>query len=226
MPQIYIAGIHTDVGKTHFSVAFCKAFGYGYFKLVQAGEPSDSSRIRAFMPDCEVFSEGIYLATPASPHIAKVLEGCEYHALDLAIPCATNLIIELAGGLYTPIDDTLCMIDYMLAYPRPCILVGRYYLGCINHILLSMQALHTANIEVLCIAMLDESTQQNQSVSTKAQEYTASIPETMVLIDAFLMQHNLCKSTPLIHVPLFDTNNFVAKTQELYEKLSPLLQIQ
>ncbi|HED9841394.1 TPA: ATP-dependent dethiobiotin synthetase BioD, partial [Campylobacter jejuni] len=37
--QIYVSGIHTDVGKTHFSAAFCANFNYDYFKLIQAGTP-------------------------------------------------------------------------------------------------------------------------------------------------------------------------------------------
>lgn len=48
--QIYVSGIHTDVGKTHFSAAFCANFNYDYFKLIQAGTPTDSEFIAKFSP--------------------------------------------------------------------------------------------------------------------------------------------------------------------------------
>ena len=169
--QIYMAGIHTDTGKTHVCAAFCAAFKYDYFKLIQAGTPTDSEVIRRFSPNTHIFNEGILLQTPTSPHIAKEIERIEYEAMQIKIPKSQNLIIELAGGLFSPIDEKFCMIDYMQNHKLPTILVAKYYLGSINHILLSMQALHTANIEVLCIAMLDESTQQKGQKDTKQHAF-------------------------------------------------------
>lgn len=154
MAQIYIAGIHTDAGKTHFSAAFCHAFAYDYFKLIQAGAQTDSSAVARFAKDVPVHKEGVSLRTPASPHIAKMIENRTYSGLEIALPNAKNLAIELAGGLYTPLDDRICMIDFVRENPRAVVLVGRYYLGCINHILLSVNALREAGLPILCIAMI------------------------------------------------------------------------
>lgn len=48
--QIYVSGVHTGVGKTHFSAVFCSKFNYDYFKLIQAGIPKDSEFIAKFSP--------------------------------------------------------------------------------------------------------------------------------------------------------------------------------
>ena len=44
--QIFICGSHTDVGKTSVSAALCYVYGFEYFKLIQAGIPTDSQKIQ------------------------------------------------------------------------------------------------------------------------------------------------------------------------------------
>ena len=39
--QVFIAGSHTDVGKTSVSAALCYAFNLEYFKFFKIGFPSD-----------------------------------------------------------------------------------------------------------------------------------------------------------------------------------------
>ncbi len=152
--QIYICGIHTDAGKSHFAAAFCRHFKYDYFKLIQAGEPTDSELVARLSPKTNIFKAGITLKTPASPHIAMRLENTRFNALSIKIPDSENLLIELAGGLLTPADDKSTMLDFMAQNPKNAILVGRYYLGCINHILLSIEALRARKIPILCVAMM------------------------------------------------------------------------
>lgn len=182
--QIYISGIHTDVGKTHFSAAFCKSLGYDYFKLIQAGEPKDSDFIAKFSPKTKIFKEGFFLKTPASPHLGKIKEKANYEALKLKIPQSKNLIIELAGGLFSPIDEQYTMIDFMKTFKRPTILVAKYYLGSINHILLSLQTLSVAKIPTIALIMMGEKDE---------------------LQDRFIKNYT---QIPLINLPFFDENNF------------------
>ncbi|WP_334087257.1 AAA family ATPase, partial [Helicobacter typhlonius] len=80
--QIYVLGVHTDTGKTHFSAAFCKAFSYDYFKLIQAGVPTDSDFVKTLSPTTHIFESGIFLQTPASPHLGKKIEHLHYKAFD------------------------------------------------------------------------------------------------------------------------------------------------
>lgn len=237
MAQIYVAGIHTDAGKTHFSAAFCKAFGYSYFKLIQAGTPTDTQRVSELLKlaqdkECKhhsasttshknqknnsdtkmaknyqakIYKEGISLATPTSPHIAKIREKIHYDKIPL--PQDENCLIELAGGLYTPFDEKCCMIDFMRENPAATVLVGRYYLGCINHILLSLQALKQANIKVLCLVMSEKDYTQDDFTNESA------------LIDRFISDYALL---PIVHLPFFADNadDFVHSAEVLYEEIS------
>ncbi|WP_104722228.1 dethiobiotin synthase [Helicobacter mesocricetorum] len=152
--KIYVVGIHTDTGKTHFSAAFCKVFGYDYFKLIQAGEPKDSDFIHKISPTTHIFKEGVFLKTPASPHYGKKLEGLDYGGLGINLPKSEELLIETAGGLFTPLDENVTMLDYISTFKYPCVLVGKYYLGAINHTLLSLEALRQRQILTKALVMM------------------------------------------------------------------------
>ncbi|HED6149625.1 TPA: dethiobiotin synthase, partial [Campylobacter coli] len=130
--KIYISGIDTDVGKTYLSARICKELGFDYFKLIQAGVSKDSDEVANFSPKTKIFKEGMCLQTPASPHKARILEKLNYKAFDIQIPQSNKLIIELAGGLFSPIDDEKTMIDYMSEFKYPTLLVAKDYLGSIN----------------------------------------------------------------------------------------------
>lgn len=147
--QICIAGCHTNVGKTHTSAMLCSILGYSYFKIIQAGLPKDSEIIKKFSPNTFIYPEGILLQTPASPHIGMQIEKISYDGLKIPIPTDKKLIIETAGGLYTPLDSKSCMIDFIQHHQLQTILVGNYYLGSINHILLSIEALKNKHIKIL-----------------------------------------------------------------------------
>ena len=166
--QVFIAGSHTDVGKTSVSAALCYAFNLEYFKLVQAGIPTDNATIKNLSPNTKIHQSGITLQTPASPHIAMLKENIHYNALEIPLPQAQNLLVESAGGLFTPLDLESCMMDYLEKSKLPCVLVGRYYLGGINHILLSIEALKTRRIPLLGLIISKE---RNPQMDTFIQAY-------------------------------------------------------
>ena len=159
--RVFIAGSHTDAGKTSVSAALCYAFGLEYFKLIQAGMPTDSQTLSKLSPQTKIHPNGITLKHPTSPHIAKILEQVCYEGLTIPLPASSHLLVESAGGLFTPLDSHLCMIDYLAASKLPCILVGKYYLGAINHILLSIMALKQQKIQLLGLIISGEQNLQN-----------------------------------------------------------------
>lgn len=167
--QIFIAGSHTDVGKTSVSAALCYAFSLDYFKLVQAGTPTDNQRIQSLTPATKIYPSGITLQTPASPHIGMQKEKISYNGLRIPLPKSENLLIESAGGLFTPLDSQKCMIDFLSTHRLPCILVGAYYLGGINHILLSIAALKAREIPLLGLII---SKDQNPLMDIFIKSYT------------------------------------------------------
>ena len=68
-------------------------------------------------------------------------------------PTQAPLIVEGAGGLYVPIDDTHMMIDLIARLDLPVVLAARSGLGTINHTLLSLEALKRRGIPVLGVIM-------------------------------------------------------------------------
>ncbi|MGL4582217.1 MAG: ATP-dependent dethiobiotin synthetase BioD, partial [Flavobacterium sp.] len=59
-----------------------------------------------------------------------------------------NLIVEGAGGLFVPINSDVYMIDLIAHLNIPVVLVTRDYLGCINHTILSIEALRARGIPI------------------------------------------------------------------------------
>ena len=157
MKNIFIAGMHTDAGKTHASAVLCAGFGYEYFKLIQAGVPGDSEFIESFsqkfcnneLKAIKIHNCGLNLAHACSPHAGMIKENLNINALEISLPKNENLLIELAGGLFTPLDREHFMIDYVAKYDFGVFLVACEYLGSINHTALSIEALKARNINLL-----------------------------------------------------------------------------
>jgi dethiobiotin synthetase len=151
--DIIIAGIHTGIGKTVCSAVICQALGYDYWKPVQAGElnASDSIFIQRNVSNqqCNVHPERYRLNIPASPHYAAEQDGLEIKATDFVLPPTNNsLLVETAGGVMSPLSNTLLNIELIDQLQLPAIVVSNNYLGSINHTLLTVAALQQRNIPV------------------------------------------------------------------------------
>jgi dethiobiotin synthetase len=148
-----IAGIGTEVGKTVVSAIIVQRLQADYWKPVQAGnlDQSDTQTVRRLAPDGAVFhSEAYRLRQAISPHAAAAEEGALIDRLKLTLPPTANpLVVELAGGLMVPLASGLTNIDLLLDWNLPVVLVSSYYLGSINHTLLSVEALVRRNIPLL-----------------------------------------------------------------------------
>lgn len=151
MKRYIIAGIHTDAGKTVTSALLCQALGTDYWKPVQSGEETDTTLLKSVVthPDTVFHAEAFRLRTPVSPHEAAKIDNTYVHLTDLKVPVTSNnLIIETAGGLMSPINDDKTVLDLILHFGYPVILVSRNYLGSINHTLLTSEVLKKNNIPV------------------------------------------------------------------------------
>lgn len=152
--KIIVAGIGTDTGKTVASAILCKALNAEYWKPVQAGDldNTDSNKIKKWVPESKVHPEAYRLNTPMSPHGAAEIDEVLIQKQQLRIPETNNrLIIELAGGLMVPLHNDFLNIDWVSSTGLSVILVSNYYLGSINHTLLSLYALKRHNIPLLGI---------------------------------------------------------------------------
>lgn len=148
--KLFVTGIGTDVGKTIAAAILTQALEADYWKPIQAGDldHSDSKKIKSQISNSksQILENSYQLNTPASPHFSAQLDGITIDLNHIKEPKTSNhLVIEGAGGLLVPLNDTDYIID-IIQKDYEVILVSRHYLGSINHTLLSLEALKNRNI--------------------------------------------------------------------------------
>ena len=146
MAKYFITGIGTDVGKTLVSAILTEALQANYWKPVQCGIEGGTDRetISSLITNNKTvcYTEGYCFTEPASPHLAAGLANEKIRLEHLHLPELNNrLVIEGAGGLLVPLNDTNYVVDLAKEFEAEIILVCRNYLGCINHSLLSIDYL-------------------------------------------------------------------------------------
>ena len=156
--KLFITGISTDVGKTIASSIIVEALEADYWKPIQAGDldNSDSQKVKSFISNChpersrrtQIFENSYQLNTPASPHFAAQIDGIAIDLKKIIEPITKNhLVIEGAGGLFVPLNESDCIID-LIQPDYKVIIVSRHYLGSINHTLLTIEALKNRNLSI------------------------------------------------------------------------------
>jgi dethiobiotin synthetase len=157
----FVTGTDTGVGKTQASVALLQALrAQGRrcvgMKPVSAGGDEDALALRA-ASSVSVSAEldnPYRLQAPLSPHIAAAREGV---AIDVALlrerfaalqERADAVVVEGAGGFCVPLTDTLTGADLAAALRLPVILVVGLRLGCLNHALLTHEAIAARGLKL------------------------------------------------------------------------------
>ena len=160
--KIFITGSDTNVGKTLISTWIALHTGFSYFKPIQTGSSarSDSRQVRR-LSNAKIYPESYMYKEPLSPHLAAQMENDRIDMGKIRLPEVSNLIIEGAGGVLVPINDTYFMVDLIKKMQVPVILVARTTLGTINHTLLSLEALRSRNISVAGVIMNGQNNLQN-----------------------------------------------------------------
>ena len=169
--KLFITGIGTDVGKTVASAIITQALEADYWKPIQAGDlhHSDADKVKALVSNKKSqFHPNAYaLNTPASPHYAATLDGIVLDIKKIQEPTTTNhLVIEGAGGILVPLNDTDSIID-LIQKDYKVVVVSRHYLGSINHTLLTFEALKNRNIAVAGIIFSGDENQATESIILK-----------------------------------------------------------
>jgi len=140
--SVFITAIGTDSGKTLASAVLCKALKYDYWKPIQCGMDQDSQVIQKLSPDTVIQPEWINLKTAASPHQAAEIEKIKISLREIDPPLSKNpLVIEGAGGVLVPTNQNQYLIDWVIKKKIKIVLVCNYYLGSINHSLLTYEYL-------------------------------------------------------------------------------------
>lgn len=159
--NLFITGIGTNVGKTVVSAILTEAFQADYWKPIQSGvvDGKDSDTVKSLISNTKTvfYAETYLLQEPLSPHFAAKLDGIEIELDKIQLPKTTNhLIIEGAGGLLVPINDTQYVIDIAKQFGCEIVLVISSYLGCINHSLLSIDYLKRNNFKIKALVFNGE----------------------------------------------------------------------
>lgn len=168
--RFFVTGTDTEVGKTVASCALLQAArlaglkSAGY-KPVASGSERTAHGLRnddALALQCNSAVALSYaqvnpftFAEPTSPHIASAEEGQPIRgdALSAGLreleTLAEWVLVEGAGGWFTPLSATLSFADWVRDEQLPVILVVGIKLGCINHALLTAQAVRQAGLPLV-----------------------------------------------------------------------------
>lgn len=176
MERLFISGIGTDVGKTIISAILVEKLQADYWKPIQTGANTDSDTrtVKNLISNKQshFFKESISLTKPVSPHEAAALEGVSISPDQLILPATSNnLIIEGAGGLMVPCNETLMMADLVTYFGAELILVCRHYLGSINHTLLSLELIKARQLNLRGIIFSGE---QNLASASFILDYSGA----------------------------------------------------
>lgn len=168
--RIFVTGTDTSIGKTEFACAIAAAFDargidVGVYKPAETGcaegenglVGDDCVRLAAAAGDRQSPADvASYLfRLPAAPLVAAEAEGTsvdpEVLVADCERVCAQHelTIIEGAGGLLVPIAEAFTYGDLAARLEAPVVCVVGSRLGCINHALLTFEALATHGLNAL-----------------------------------------------------------------------------
>lgn len=166
---VFITGTDTGVGKTLVSVSIVRALvarglavaamkpvAAGAVRTPQGPRSADALALAAVANVTASYDRinPYCLRAPISPHIAAAEEDV---AIDVAVirqrfeelaQRADCIIVEGAGGWLAPISASETLADVARALSLPVVLVVGLRLGCLNHALLSAQAIAADGLEL------------------------------------------------------------------------------
>jgi dethiobiotin synthase len=168
--QYFVTGTDTGVGKTVLSALLCAALDASYWKPIQTGTEADSdSRTVETLAGIarERFLPEVYQFAPAiSPHLAARQAGVRIDLAKLDLPADFGnapVIVEGAGGVLVPINETELMVDMIRQVGLPVLLAARSSLGTINHTTLSLAALRNAGLTVAGVVIIGAPNSDNRA---------------------------------------------------------------
>lgn len=175
--EIWIMGTDTGVGKTLVTAALVRILrdrGYDALPMKPVETGCTPARIAAGATDLafcldharvartaarEAALAPLRFALGASPHLAAAVEEGRVDVALLRDQIAAAsmdcdmLIVEGVGGLLVPLTERALLIDLPGPGHAGVVLVGRAGLGTLNHVLLSLEALHARGLACLGVVL-------------------------------------------------------------------------
>ena len=163
----FVVGTDTGIGKTHATSALLHALARSHarvcgMKPIAAGgvrtadgfsnEDSIAHRAASTVRVPPELDNPILLPEPLSPHIAAARAGTPI-SFDTVLGAVAELrartdalVVEGAGGFLVPLSETQTGADLAVALGLPLVLVVGMRLGCLNHALLTAQAIRARGL--------------------------------------------------------------------------------
>lgn len=159
----FVTGTDTGIGKTTVSCTLLRAFAaqgkkVSGMKPIAAGSENGqwmdveqllaASNVNVTRQQINPYAFG----PPISPHLAAQQLGTEidllviHHAYQQLSAVADLVIVEGAGGFLVPVNERQNGADLAKTLNLPVILVVGMRLGCLNHALLTAQAIQAAGL--------------------------------------------------------------------------------
>ncbi len=170
----FVTGSDTDVGKTYIAcqlVTQLRALGLEVetrkpaesgCELTASGELSthDAAALRRANGGRESIGRiaPFRLRAALAPHRAARLEGRQLRIEDLLDACdrddpGASLVVEGAGGFYSPLAENGLNADLASALQLPVIIVVVDRIGAVNQALMALQAVESRHLQVAAIVM-------------------------------------------------------------------------
>ncbi|WP_416776162.1 dethiobiotin synthase [Xenorhabdus budapestensis] len=168
--KYFLTGTDTEVGKTVVSCALLQAANKkGYqttgYKPVASGSEVTSEGLRNGDALALQYNSSVSLSyqevnplvfvEPTSPHIvsAELNQPIEFtvmsQGLEKLAAKANWVLVEGAGGWYTPLSENTTFADWVVQEKLPVILTVGIKLGCINHAVLTAKVIRDAGLELV-----------------------------------------------------------------------------
>lgn len=215
-PGIFITGTSTDVGKTFVGAGIARKLNQLKVNviprkpiesgcLMHEGElvPQDASTLKEAANYTGALSEicPYRFKPPVSPARAAHLVSEALTTKQLVNICLQGsehgfLLVEGAGGFYSPLAENGLNADFATALQLPVLLVADDKLGAINHVLLSVEAIRARGLQLVGVVLNAVNDKQDEDMDNTADlrqhldcpvftipfdnEGDASIPDTLI----------------------------------------------
>lgn len=174
MRGVFVTGTDTGIGKTLVSAWLARSWRASYWKPIQSGtvEGTDPAWVGRMAPGIEIIPPAVELQAPLSPHEAARRERRRIDLSTLVLPARERLVVEGAGGAMVPINDTALMVDLMVRFGLPAVVVARSGLGTINHTLMTLEVLRRRRVPLLGVVLNG----QRNPANREAIEHFGGVP--------------------------------------------------
>ncbi|MEE9344902.1 MAG: dethiobiotin synthase [Methylococcales bacterium] len=189
MRGLFVTGTDTGVGKTQIAAALAhlmvnqginvrprKPIESGCTQTANGLIPQDALTLKtaASSNDSLDLICPYQLQAAISPQRAAAQAGLQLSLNDLQQACVAGvnaddfLLIEAAGGFYSPLANQIRCSELAKRLNLPVLLIVTNKLGCINHALLTTHAIEQANLELVAVVINQALADENSAMDNQA----------------------------------------------------------